>query len=319
MTKIALVFPGQGTQHTGMGNSLFDEFSVVRDVFHRASSVLGVDMCHLCFVEKKETLDLTVNTQIAVLTLNVAIYSVFKEIIKVKPLVMAGHSLGEYAALFAADAISFEDVFKLVQARARYHQEALSPGQGAMAAIIGLDDEAVELICAEINGVNSQVAVAIKNAPAQIVVSGHTSAVEKVMQAATGKGALKAVRLPISAPCHCSLLQSAADKLVADLDKVKFNDLTTPVIPNCNPDIFYTKENARELLLKQIVSPVQWRQTVEKMTTMGVETIIEIGPKRTLCGLIKRINRNMQLLEVEDSNSLDKTAKIICETPIPKA
>jgi [acyl-carrier-protein] S-malonyltransferase len=127
------------------------------------------------------------------------------------------------------------------------------------------------------------------------------------------------VRLPISAPCHCSLLQSAADKLVADLDKVKFNDLTTPVIPNCNPDIFYTKENARELLLKQIVSPVQWRQTVEKMTTMGVETIIEIGPKRTLCGLIKRINRNMQLLEVEDSNSLHKTAKIICETPIPKA
>jgi [acyl-carrier-protein] S-malonyltransferase len=311
MAKIALVFPGQGTQHTGMGSSLFDEFSVVRDVFHRASLVLGVDMRHLCFDETKENLDQTVNTQIAVLTLNIAIYSIFTEKIKVKPVVIAGHSLGEYSALFAAEAISFEDVFKLVQVRARYHQEALAPGQGAMAAIIGMNDEAVESICAEINSENNQVAVAIKNAPAQVVVSGHTSAVEKVMQAATAQGALKAVRLPISAPCHCHLLQSAADRLVVDLDKVKFNDLTTPVIPNCNPDIFYTKENVRELLLKQIVSPVQWRQTVEKMTAMGVETIIEIGPKRTLCGLIKRINRNMQLLEVEDSHSLHKTAKII--------
>jgi [acyl-carrier-protein] S-malonyltransferase len=311
MAKIALVFPGQGTQHTGMGSSLFAEFAGVRDVFDHASSILGIDMRRLCFEGPQEALDLTVNTQIAVLTLNIAIYSIFKEKTAINPVVMAGHSLGEYAALYAAGAIDFDDVFPLVQARARYHQEAVSPGEGAMGAIIGMNDDAVKAICAEVNDAQSQVGLAIYNAPEQVVVSGHASAVEKVMQAAKQKGAMKVVRLPISVPCHCSLLQDAARRFAENLAGVVFRNCVPEVIPNCDPNIFYTRENARELLVRQIVSPVKWRQTVEKMVALGVEKIIEIGPKRTLCGLIKRIDKGIQLFSVEDSSSLHKVAEAI--------
>jgi [acyl-carrier-protein] S-malonyltransferase len=311
MPKIALVFPGQGTQHTGMGSSLFAEFAGVRDVFDHASSILGIDMRRLCFEGPQEALDLTVNTQIAVLTLNIAIYSIFKEKTDINPVVMAGHSLGEYAALYAAGAIDFDDVFPLVQARARYHQEAVSPGAGSMGAIIGMDDDAVQSICAEVNDVCAQVSVAIYNAPGQVVISGHAGAVEKVMQAAKQKGATKVVRLPISAPCHCGLLQDAAQRFAENLASVVFRNCIPEVIPNCDPHIFYTRENARDLLMRQIVSPVKWRQTVEKMASMGVEKIIEIGPKRTLCGLIKRIDKEIQLFSVEDSSSLYKVVEAI--------
>lgn len=311
MAKVALVFPGQGTQHVGMGSPLLAEFAVVRDVFDRASSVLGINMRKLCLEGPQKVLDLTVNTQIAVLTLSIAIYSVFKEKTAIKPMVMAGHSLGEYSALYAADAIGFEDVFSVVQARAQYHQDAVPAGEGAMAAIIGLDDDIVESVCSEVRNSSAQVAVAIHNTSQQIVVSGHTAAVEKAMLIAKQKGAQTVVKLPISAPCHCSLLQKAANMLSEKLAQVEFHNPTTPVIPNCNPDVFYTKENARKLLLDQIVLPVKWRQTVEKMAAMGVETIVEIGPKRTLCGLIKRINKNIQLMSVEDTGSLYKTVEIL--------
>ena len=314
MAKIALVFPGQGTQHIGMGSSLFAEFAGVRDVFDQASSILDIDMRRLCFEGPQEALDLTVNTQIAVLTLNIAIYSIFKEKTGVNPVVMAGHSLGEYAALYAAGAIVFDDVFPLVQARAQYHQEAVSPGAGAMGAIIGMDDDAVQSICAEVNNDREQVALAIYNAPGQVVISGHTGAVEKVMQVAKQKGAMKVVRLPISAPCHCSLLQDAARRFAENLASVVFRNCIPEVIPNCDPNIFYTKENACELLTRQIISPVKWRQTVEKMAALGVEKIIEIGPKQTLCGLIKRIDKGIQLFSVEDSSSLYKTAEAISDS-----
>jgi [acyl-carrier-protein] S-malonyltransferase len=311
MAKIAIVFPGQGTQHAGMGKSLYAEFPGFRDVFDRASSVLGVDMRSLCFEGPQDALNLTINTQIAVLTFNIALYSIFREKTAVEPVVMAGHSLGEYCALYAAGAIDFDDIFPLVQARARYHQEAVPPGVGAMGAIIGLDDDAVQSICTEINNDRERVALVIHNAPGQVVVSGHASAVEKVMQLAREKGALKAVRLPISAPCHCSLLDSAASRLMENLDTVTFRECTVPVIPNCDPNIFYTRENARELLVRQIVSPVKWRQTVEKMGVLGIEKVIEIGPKKTLCGLIKRINNGISLFSVEDAPSLCKTIENI--------
>ena len=311
MAKVAFVFPGQGTQHVGMGNSLLQEFAAAREVFDRASFVLGIDMRRLCLEGPQEALDLTVNTQIAVLTFNTAIYSVFKEKIAIAPIVMAGHSLGEYSALYAANAISFEDVFSAVQARAQYHQDAVPTGEGAMAAIIGLDSDIVESLCAEVSNSSAKVTVAIHNTAQQIVISGHTAAIEKGMVAAKQKGAQTVVRLPISAPCHCSLLQKAADMLQEKLEKIEFHDPSVPVIPNCNPDIFYTRENARNLLLKQIVSPVKWKQTVEKMATMGVDTIVEIGPKRTLCGLIKRINKNINLMSVEDNDSLYKTAEML--------
>ncbi|OGP86770.1 MAG: [acyl-carrier-protein] S-malonyltransferase [Deltaproteobacteria bacterium RBG_19FT_COMBO_43_11] len=310
MRKIALVFPGQGTQHVGMGSSLLAEFDVVRDVFDRASTVLGMDMRKLCLEGPQEKLDLTVNTQIAVLTLSIAIYSIIKEKTSIKPIVMAGHSLGEYTALYAANAIGFEDVFSVVQARARYHQEAVPAGLGAMAAIIGLDGDSVESLCSEVSEASAKVSVAIHNTLQQIVVSGHAAAVEKAMLAAKQKGARQVVRLPISAPCHCGLLQKAADMLKEKLEPVEFYDPSVLVIPNSNPAVFYTKDNARKLLVDQIVLPVQWRQTVEKMTAMGVGEIIEIGPKKIICGLIKRINKDIELFSVEDVDSLHKTAEL---------
>jgi len=311
MAKTAIVFSGQGTQHVGMGKSLYEEFSAFRDVFDRASSILGIDLRRLCFEGTPDELNLTVNTQIAVLAFNVALYSVFKEKTDIVPTVMAGHSLGEYCALYAAGAIGFDDLFFLVQARARYHQEAVPPGIGAMGAIIGMDDATVQSICAEVNNDQEQVSLVIANAPEQVVVSGHASAVNKVMIAAREKGAMKALLLPISAPCHCSLLESAALRLAENLAGVTFRNFSVPVIPNCDPTIFYAPENARELLQKQIVSPVKWRQTVEKIAEMGIERVIEIGPKKTLCGLIKRINNKMSLFCVESSQSLCKTIEAI--------
>jgi [acyl-carrier-protein] S-malonyltransferase len=310
MDKIAFVFPGQGTQHVGMGSSLLAEFDVVRDIFDRASTVLKMDMRKLCLEGPQEKLDLTINTQIAVLTLSIAIYSIFKEKTAIKPVVMAGHSLGEYTALYAAGVIGFEDVFPIVQARAQYHQEAVPAGEGAMAAIIGLDADSVDSLCAEISTPEEKVSLSIHNTAQQLVVSGHASAVEKAMLKAKQKGAAQIVRLPISVPCHCSLLQKTADMLKEKLETVLFHNPDVPVIPNSNPSVFYTKDNARGLLVDQIVLPVQWRQTVEKMTKMGVEKIVEIGPKRTICGLIKRINKNIALFSVEDAQSLHKTAEL---------
>lgn len=313
MARIALVFPGQGTQYPGMGSSLFAESAIVRDVFHRASSVLGIDLCRLCFQGSQEELDLTVNTQIAVLTVNIAIYTVFAEQTKIHPVVLAGHSLGEYCALYATGAIDFDNLFRLVHARALYHQEAVPTGAGAMAAIIGMDDAAVESICARIRSTQSVISVAIHNAPQQTVISGHTEAVEKAIRAVKEKGAMKAVLLPISVPCHCSLLKGAAERLAENLNSIKFGNFTIPVIPNCNPDVFYTEENVRELLLGQIVSPVKWRQTIEKMAGLGVDTIVEIGPKRTLSGLIKRIDKNIQLYSIEDLVSLNKVVAALAQ------
>lgn len=311
MAKTAIVFPGQGTQHTGMGKSLYEEFTGFRDVFDRASSILEVDLRRLCFEGAQDELNLTVNTQIAVLAFNVALYNVFKEKTDIVSSVMAGHSLGEYCAIYAAGAVGFDDLFLLVQARARYHQEAVPPGVGAMGAIIGMDDASVLSICADTSNDKEQVSLVIANAPEQVVVSGHASAVNKVMLSAREKGAMKAVLLPISAPCHCSLLESAALRLAENLACVTFQNFSVPVIPNCDPSIFYTPENARNLLQRQIVSPVKWRQTVERMAEMGIERVIEIGPKKTLCGLIKRINNKMSLFCVESAPSLSKTIETI--------
>ena len=307
MAKIAFVFPGQGAQYVGMGLDLYREDETVRSVFAEAGQILGIDIAALCFKGPQEVLDLTVNTQIAVLTLNIAIYRLLRKTVVITPSVLAGHSLGEYAALYAAGAVRMADLLPLVLARAQYHQKAVSLGTGAMAAIIGLSAEAVDDLCRSTQSETETVGLAIRNAPNQVVISGHGTAVEKVMAAVEKMGAIKALKLPISVPCHCRLLDPAAQWLRADLEKIIFDDFQTPVIPNCDPDIFYTRENARELLTRQITSPVKWQETIERMGHLGVDTIVEIGPKRTLSGLIKRIDRKMQLLNVEDFASLKKT------------
>jgi len=308
MAKVAFVFPGQGAQYVGMGFDLYREDETVRGVFAQAGQILGIDIAALCFHGPRDVLDLTVNTQIAVLTLDIAIYRLFRQTVAVTPTVLAGHSLGEYAALYAAGAVRMADLLPLVQARAQYHQKAVLPGAGAMAAIMGLSSEAVDELCRCVQSETQTVGLAIRNAPNQTVISGDEPAVEKVMAAAEKMGGVKALKLPISVPCHCRLLESAAQWLRADLEKIVLDEFQTPVIPNCDPDIFYTRENARELLTRQVTSPVKWQETVEKMGYLGIDTVVEIGPKRTLSGLIKRIDRKIQLLNVDDLASFKKTA-----------
>ncbi len=306
MGNLALVFPGQGTQFTGMGRDLYAEFKSVREIFDRAGASLGFDMARLCFEGPQEALDLTVNTQTTILTLEVAVYTLCKEFLQISPQVAAGHSLGEYSAIYAAGAIGLDDLFPLVYARAQYHQDAVPVGSGAMAAVIGLDDEEVRRICREVAKEDEVVTVSVLNAPRQMSISGHTAAVERVMAAAKEIKSTIVIKLPISVPCHCRLLQTASESLAGNLSRITFGDFQIPVIPNCDPDALYTPENARDLLRRQIISPVRWQETIEKMASMGIDTILEIGPKKTLSGLIKKIDKYIQVMEIGDLKSFRK-------------
>ena len=308
MGRFALIFPGQGTQHPGMGQDLYRGHQSVRDLFAEAGNVLGTDMAALCFTGPQELLDLTANTQIAVLTADLAAWRAFSERVAARPLVMAGHSLGEFAALHAAGAVGLRDVLSLVQRRAQLHQEAVPVGEGAMAAIIGLPREEVEALCRLSDREGHAVAVSIENAPGQIVISGNTAAVSEVMAAAETREGIRAVLLPISVPCHCRLLQGAAGRFADALKNVELRDCDVPVIPNCDPSLLHSRDRTKDLLVRQIISPVRWRETVEKMAAMGVDTIVEIGPKRILSGLVRRIDRRLRLLNVEDAESLERTA-----------
>jgi [acyl-carrier-protein] S-malonyltransferase len=311
MGRFGLIFPGQGTQHPGMGQNLYRGHQSVRDLFAEAGNLLGRDIVSLCFTGPQELLDLTVNTQIAVLTTELAAWLVFSERVAAKPLVMAGHSLGEYAALHAAGAVGLRDVLSLVHRRAQLHQEAVPMGEGAMAAILGVPREEVETLCSFSDRDGHSVAVSIENAPGQIVISGHTAAVSEVVAAAGTREGGRAVILPISVPCHCRLLQGAAGRFADALRNVEFRDCDVPVIPNCDPSLLHSRERTKDLLVRQIISPVRWRETVERMAAMGVDTLVEIGPKRILSGLIRRIDRRFRLLNVEDEESLERTASAL--------
>jgi [acyl-carrier-protein] S-malonyltransferase len=291
-----------------MGQDLYRGHQSVRSLFAEASDLLGTDMASLCFTGPQELLDLTTNTQIAVLTMEIAAWRAFSERVGAKPAVMAGHSLGEYAALHAAGAIGLRDCLSAVQRRAQLHQEAVPVGEGAMAAILGLTWEEVEALCRERDTADHAVAVSIENAPGQIVVSGHTGAVSEIIAAAGAKEGIRAVLLPISVPCHCRLLGTAAEQFATTLGKIDFKNCDPPVIPNCDPSLLHSRERTPELLIRQIISPVRWRETIARMAEMGVETIVEIGPKRILSGLVRRIDRRFGLLNVEDEASLETTA-----------
>jgi [acyl-carrier-protein] S-malonyltransferase len=264
-------------------------------------------MVSLCFEGPQEALDLTENTQIAVLVADIAAWLAFSGRVTAAPAMMAGHSLGEYAALYAAGAIDLRDVLSLVHLRGIYHQEAVPVGEGAMAAILGFPREAVEELCRGIDSHKHVVALSIENAPGQIVVSGHTTAIDQIIAAAEAKEGGRGVKLSISVPCHCRLLQGAAERFTEDLRKVDFRECGIPVIPNCDPDLLHSRKQSRELLARQITSPVRWKETIERMAAMGIDTIVELGPKRTLSGLIRRIDRRLRILNVEDGESLEKT------------
>jgi len=312
MRKVGIVFPGQGAQYVGMGKDLYDEFETARKIFAEAAEILKRDIATLCFEGPQTTLDQTVHTQTTVFTVGIAAFKVFQEEAGIIPDVMAGHSLGEYSALCAAGAITFREALSLVQTRGQCQEGAVPQQSGCMAAVMGTEKEIVEDICNDISKTTGlTVEVANYNAPQQVVISGHREAVAKAMAQLKQKGARRIVELHVSVPCHSRLFDSAAEKFEEYLGKVTFTNCTVDVIPNLNPTIRYSKENAPMLLTRQFNSPVRWQETIEKMAEMGIDTVIEIGPKRTLSGLIKRIHNKMRTLNVDDIASLRKTIDVM--------
>ncbi len=308
MEKWALIFPGQGSQFVGMGGDFYRDYQSYRTIFARAQAVTGVDIARLCLEGPAADLDQTVNTQLAVLTFELAAYELFREHIPSAPAVAAGHSLGEYSALYAAGALGLEDAVAIVQARARRHQEALPPGVGAMAAILGRNGEETAGICRECSRPGEPLDLANLNAPNQIVISGDARAMARVEAVAGEMGIKKFVPLPISVPCHSRLLSTAAEHFRTDLEKVAFHPPRIPVLPNYDPSRIHSPATSRELLKLQMISPVRWQETVERMIAMGITTFVEIGPRRVLSGLIKNIDRRPRLIYIGDVASLLKTA-----------
>lgn len=298
----AMVFPGQGSQAIGMMQGFADR-AVVRDTFNEASSVLGQDLWTLVEQGPAEDLNATVNTQPVMLTAAYAMYRAWREAGGPQPVIMAGHSLGEYTALVAAGALSFADALPLVRFRAQAMQEAVPMGTGGMAAILGLDDDAVRAACAE--AAQGEVVEAVNfNAPGQVVIAGHKAAVERGAAAAKARGAKRAVMLPVSAPFHSSLLKPAADRLRQRMESVAFNAPGCPVLNNVDVQIEHDPARIRDALARQACSPVRWVETVQTFGRNGITHVVECGPGKVLAGLTKRIEAGLQGLAVTDEASL---------------
>lgn len=306
MPKTAFLFPGQGSQYAGMGRELAESFPAVRQVFEQADDALGFSLSRLCFDGPDEELKLTENTQPAILTCSAATWAVLRER-GVEPDFVAGHSLGEYSALVAAGALDFGDAVRLVRKRGRYMQEAVPPGVGAMAALIGLPSGKLGSVCAEA-AQGEVVSAANLNSPAQVVIAGHAGAVERAVEGARAAGAKKAVLLEVSAPFHCALMSPAQEKLAADLDAAKFHDLAIPLVNNFAAELVQSADAAREGLKQQVPHPVRWEQSIRRLASLGVANFVEVGPGRVLTGLLRSIDRSLKGSNVEDAKSLEKLA-----------
>jgi [acyl-carrier-protein] S-malonyltransferase len=300
--KLAIVFPGQGSQAVGMMAG-YAEHPLVRDTFDEASQVLGQELWALVHDGPAEVLNQTVNTQPVTLTADVAVYRAWRAAGGAEPSVMAGHSLGEYAALVAAGAIAFADALPLVRFRAQAMQDAVPQGVGAMAAIMGLDDEGVVAACAEAAQMQSVEAVNF-NAPGQVVIAGHKEAVERAIVAAKARGAKRGLLLPVSAPFHSKLLQPAAEKLAAYLAEVPVCVANVAVLHNVDVARAATPEAIRVALARQAASPVRWVETIQAFVAQGVTHIIECGPGAVLTGLARRIAPGVEILPLNDANAI---------------
>lgn len=308
--SIALVFPGQGSQCVGMGRSLYEQSEAAREVFERADRALGdTSLSSVCFDGPEENLTLTANAQPAILVVSLAALAALRErVLGIIPTYFAGHSLGEYSALVAAESMSLEDAVRVVRRRGTAMQEAVAPGVGAMAACLLLEDSVVEELCAETRAALPErvVSVANVNAPGQVVISGHTDAVSHTSALVEARGG-KSISLSVSAPFHCSLMRPAAEALSDVLSRVSFRTLSAPVVANVDAMPNTDPDRARELLIEQVTAKVRWRETVARLASSGVDTFIELGPGKVLSGLIKRSHRGAKVLNVSDAESLAAT------------
>ena len=302
--SLAFVFPGQGSQSVGMLKALAEQYSEVDATFKEASEVLGYDLWDIVQNGPAEKLNQTDVTQPAMLSAGVAVWRIWQAKGGAKPELMAGHSLGEYTALVCAGALDFTDAVKLVAERGRLMQEAVPAGEGAMAAILGLEDDVVRQVCEE--AAEGEVLSAVNfNSPGQVVVAGQKTAVERAVKVAKDKGAKRALMLPVSVPSHCALMKPAAEKLAQVLADVEIRKPTIPVINNVDVQAESSAEDIRAALVKQLHSPVRWVETIRKMAADGVDHLIECGPGKVLVGLNKRIERGMTAQAVYDPDTLN--------------
>ncbi len=306
MKKTAFIFPGQGSQAVGMGKELFDHFKVARAVFEEADDTLRFSISKLCFEGPDEALKLTENTQPSVLTASIAALRVLQEEKGIQPELTAGHSLGEYSALVASGALFFANAVQIVKLRGRFMQEAVPVGEGTMAAILGMETEEVERICIEASA-GEVLSPANFNCPGQIVIAGHTKAVERAIELVKQKGK-KAMPLQVSAPFHSALMKPAGVRLNEALHDTPIHALKIPVVTNVEAKANSTSERVKPLLVEQVSSPVRWEESMRRMVEEGIERVLEIGPGKVLSGLMKRIDSNVETGNIEDIQSLKKIA-----------
>lgn len=313
MTQVnaAFLFPGQGAQKVGMGKSFYDSSQSAKAVFESADSALGTSLSRLVFEGPADELTLTANTQPAILMVSIAALRAFQESVQVTPRFTAGHSLGEFSALVASDALTVENAVKITRARGTYMQEAVEPGRGAMAAIVGEISEAeLRNICERASDDKTLVAPANLNAPTQVVISGHKTAVERASESLEALD-LRVIPLQVSAPFHSSLMKPAADKLKEDLNHFEFSDIKVPVVTNVEAIPNNDVSRVKKLLVKQVTAPVRWVESMRYIINQGITTFIEFGPGNVLAGLLRRIDKKVTVISVNSIEGVDKAASAL--------